>query len=93
MTETVTLRLEDLGCVGLLRVLRIITKDGPLNISLLSRRANMNHKSVDLHVRKLVEKGLVVEKRYSAIRMIKPSFTSFTIRFKRGIGVTLVLES
>ncbi len=41
--ETMNLQLEDLGSVGLLRVLETVTKHGPLNISLLGRKTGLNH--------------------------------------------------
>jgi len=87
--EAMTLQLEDFGSVGILKVLKIISKYGPLNISLLTRKADMNHTSVDRHVRRLSEMGLVYEKRYGQIRMIKPAFNSFNIQFKKGLDVKL----
>lgn len=83
------IKLEDLGSVGILRVLETVTKHGPLNISLLGRKTGLNHGSCSLHVKKLVEFGLVEEKKYGAIRMIKPAFTSFSVVFKRGLGVRM----
>jgi hypothetical protein len=41
--EAMTLQLEDLGSVGILRVLRIGAKYGPLNVSLFTRKSDMNH--------------------------------------------------
>ena len=84
-----TLNLTDLGSVGILRVLETVTKQGTINISHLSRKTGLNHTGVDNHVKKLVELGLVEEKRYGTIRMIKPAFHTFNIRFKRAIGVTM----
>ena len=85
-----TLGLTDLGSVGILRVLETVTKQGTINISHLSRKTGLNHTGVDSHVRKLVELGLLEEKRYGSIRMIKPSFDSLAVVFKKGIGVKLV---
>ena len=84
------LQLEDFGSIGLMRVLETVTKYGPLNISLLGRKTGLNHGSCDIHVKKLIELGLVEEERYNTIRMIKPAFDSFTIRFKRGIGPKMI---
>lgn len=89
MGEAMTLQLEDFGSIGILRVLRIVSKYGPLNISLLTRKADMNHSSVDKHVNSLSEMGLVYEKRYGQIRMIKPAFNLFNIQFKKGLDVKL----
>ncbi len=87
---TMTLDLTDLGSVGILRVLEMVTKQGTINSSHLSRKTGLNHTRVDSHVRKLVELGLLEEKRFGAIRMIKPSFDSLAVVFKKGIGVKLV---
>ena len=75
-----TLSLTDLGSVGIMKVLECVTKQGTINISHLSRKTGLNHTSVDSHVRKLVALGLVEEKRYGALRMIKPAFDSLTAR-------------
>ena len=87
---TMTLDLTDLGSVGIMRVLETVTKQGTINISHLSRKTGLNHTGVDHHVKKLVELGLVEEKRYGALRMIKPSFDSLTVVFKKGLGVRIV---
>lgn len=50
----------------------------------------MNYTSVDRHVRKLAELGLLEEKRCGAIRMIKPKFDSLAVAFKKGLGVRIV---
>ena len=87
------IRIEDLGSIGILRTLTTITHHGPINISHLSRKTGLNHTSVDRHVKTLTEKGLVTEKRYGAIRMIKPSFDTLTVTFKRGMNVKINLTS
>ena len=89
MGEAMTLQLEDFGSVGILKVLKIVSKYGPLNISLLARKADMNHSGVERHVTRLAEMGLLIEKRYGSIRMIKPAFNSFNIQFKKGLDVKL----
>ena len=88
-----TLNIEDLGSVGILRVLATVTKDGPLNISQLGRKTGLNHGSCDQHVRRLVDMGLVMEKRYGEMRMIRPAFDSLTVVFKKGMGVKAVLSA
>ncbi len=92
MLKVQTISLEDLGSIGILRVLNTVAQHGPLNISSLSRKTGLNHTGVDGHVKKLVEKGLLTENWYGKIRMIKPTFDSFSVVFKRGIGVKLVLS-
>ena len=83
--EAMTFDLDEFGVIGRLRVLKTVAKHGPLNITLLGRKTNMNHTSCDIHVKKLIEMGLIAETRYAAIRMIKPTFTTFSIDFKRGM--------
>ena len=84
-----TIRIEDLGSIGILRTLTAITHHGPINISHISRKTGLNYTSVDRHVKKLTHKGLVTEQRYGAIRMIKPAFDTFTVTFKRGMNVKI----
>ncbi|MGD2201610.1 MAG: ArsR family transcriptional regulator [Candidatus Bathyarchaeota archaeon] len=64
MGEAMDLQLEDFGSLGLLKVMEIITRHGPLNISTLMRRAGMNHSNVDRHVKNLVEMWLVTAENY-----------------------------
>ena len=87
--EVMTLDLDSFGSIGILRVLKTVTKYGPLNISLLGRKTNLNHASCDIHVKKLIEMGLVKETRYGTLRMIKPTFSSFSIEFKKGLDEKL----
>ena len=88
-----TIHLEDLGSVGMLRTLNTIAIHGPLNISLLARKTGMNHSNVDRHVKKLVKIGLIIENHYGSLRILKPAFSSFTIQFKKSLGVKLSIES
>ena len=88
-----TIQIEDLGSIGILRTLTTITRHGPINISHLSRKTGMNHTSVDRHVKKLAQKGLIIEKRYRTIRMIKPAFNTLTVTFTRGMNVKINISS
>jgi predicted transcriptional regulator len=88
-----TIHIEDLGSIGILRTLTTITHHGPINISHLSRKTGLNYTSVDRHVKKLTQKGLVTEQRYGAIRMIKLTFDTLTVTFKRGMNVKIDLSS
>ena len=90
--QSQTIDLEDLGSVGILRVLNTVASHGPINISHLSRKTGLNHTSADRHVKMLVEKGLLEEKRYGKIRMINPVFDSFAVVFKRGMEVKMILS-
>lgn len=86
-----TLKLEDFGSKGLLRILGTVYQHGPLNIGTLSRRTGMNHSNVDTHLKKLVEFGLVEERRYerTGMRMIAPSVQAVIIQLSRGNKVAI----
>ena len=85
-----TFDLTDLGSVKILRVLENVTKQGTINISHLLKGTGLNFTGMDSHVKRLVELGLVVEKRYGEIRMIKPLFDSLSVVLKKGLSVKLV---
>ena len=84
-----TIELESLGSIGILRILETVTKYGSINISHLSRKTGLNHTSCDIHVRKLAEIGLLEERRYGNLRMIKTTFDSLMVEFKKGFGVKI----
>jgi DNA-binding transcriptional ArsR family regulator len=88
--DSASIKLVDLGSVGIMKVLECVTKQGSINISSLSRKTGLNHTGVDRHVRKLVELGLVEERWYGNLRMIRPAFDSLTVVFKKGMGVRIV---
>jgi predicted transcriptional regulator len=85
--EAMTLSLTDLGSIGIMKVLETVTKQGSINISHLSRKTGLNHSSCDVHVKKLVSIGLLEE----SLRMIKPTFDSLAVVFKKGFGVRITL--
>jgi predicted transcriptional regulator len=90
--EAMTLNLSDLGSIGIMKVLETVTKQGSINISHLSRKTGLNHSSCDVHVKKLVSFGLFEERRYGNLRMIRPSFDSLVVVFKKGFGVRITLK-
>lgn len=90
--EAMTLQIEELGSGTRLRVLSLIAKHGSINISLLARKAGMNHTQLERHIEKLVGMGLVEEKRYGALRIIKASFSSFSVQFKKGLGIKMLIQ-
>ena len=49
----------------------------------------MNHTSIDRHVKKLIDRGVIYERRYGQIRMIKSTCSSLTIQFKKGMDVKI----
>ena len=83
---------ELLGSRGRIRVLRVIAESGELNISEVARRAGMNYTTVDRHLAKLRDMGLLREKRYGKIRIFEAVFNTVTVSFERGSGVTVNLE-
>jgi DNA-binding transcriptional ArsR family regulator len=78
-------RAEDmLGSKGRVRVLQVLSESGELNISEVSRRTGLNYTSVERHLMKLQELGLLKEKRYGKIRIFQTMFRSLTVRFEKG---------
>jgi len=85
---------EDLlGSRGRIRVLRVLAESGELNISEVTRRTGMNYTSVERHLKRLKEMGLLSEKRYGKIRIFEATFKTVTIRFERGRGVRVESET
>jgi len=83
-------KLEDLGSKGRLRILETIYQHGPINISAVGRRCEMNYENVDHHVKGLIEKGLVKQKRYDGgIQMLQPGAQCVSIMLKKGIGLKI----
>ena len=80
---------ELLGSRGRIRVLRVLTESGELNISEVVRRAGMNYTSVERHLEKLKGMGLLREKRYGKIRIFEAAFKSIAIRFEKDRGVRI----
>ena len=78
-------RIEEiLGSKGRVRVLQVLSESGELNISEVSRRTGLNYTSVERHLIKLKELGLLKEKRYGKIRIFQTLFRSIIIRFDKG---------
>ena len=78
---------ELLGSRGRIRVLRVLAESGELNISEVGRRTGMNYTSVERHLNRLREMGLLREKRYGKIRIFEALFNNVTVRFERNRGV------
>ena len=62
-------------------------------MGLLTRKTGMNHSNVDVHLKKLTELGLVEERRYGSIRMIRPGFQQLQIQLKRGLRTKITVTS
>ena len=85
---------EDLlGSRGRIRVLRVLAESGELNISEVTRRTGMNYTSVERHLKRLKEMGLLSEKRYGKIRIFEATFKTVVVRFERGRGVRVESEA
>lgn len=56
---------------GRVRVLRVLLSAGELNISELVKRARLNHTAVDIHVEALKQVGLLEEKHFGRVRILK----------------------
>jgi DNA-binding transcriptional ArsR family regulator len=80
---------ELLGSQGRIRVLKVLSESGELNISEVSRRSGLNYTSVERHLAKLAKLGLVKEKRYGKIRIFQTLFTALTVRFEKGGELTV----
>jgi DNA-binding transcriptional ArsR family regulator len=84
---------EILGSKGRVRVLNVLTESGELNISEVSRRTGLNYTSVNRHLKKLKNMGLLYEKRYGKIRIFETAFRNLSISFEPGKPATLkILE-
>jgi DNA-binding transcriptional ArsR family regulator len=88
--EAMTFDLTELGSEGILRVLDTITKNTSINITHLARKTKIQHSSCNYHVKKLIEMGLLEERRYGNIKMIRPTFNSLTIELKKGFGLKII---
>jgi DNA-binding transcriptional ArsR family regulator len=87
-------RIEEiLGSKGRVRVLQVLSESGELNISEVSRRTGLNYTSVERHLMKLQENGLLKEKRYGKIRIFQTLFRSIIIRFEKGRPTNLEIIS
>ncbi len=84
---------EILGSKGRIRVLKVLSESKELNISEIGRRTGLNYSSVDKHLEKLEELGLVREKRYGKIRIFEILFRNLDITFERDKGIKLSITS
>jgi len=84
---------EILGSKGRIRVLEVLNKSGELNISEVSRRTGLNYTSVERHLTKLEDMGLLREKRYGKIRIFEAVFKSLTVSFERGRPIKLDIQN
>ena len=62
---------EVLSSKGRVKILRILTEIGELNISEIARRAGLNYATTNRHLGVLEEQGLVRHKRFGRIRIFR----------------------
>jgi len=84
---------ELLGSRGRVRVLRVLAEGGELYLTEVGRRTGMNYSSVERHLTKLKEMGLVRERRYGKIRIFDAAFDRIAVIFERGRGVAVEREA
>lgn len=80
---------EILGSKGRIRVLKVLSESGELNISEVSRRTGLNYTSVERHLMKLKKMELLKEKRYGKIRIFETNFRRLSITFEQGRPVSI----
>lgn len=56
---------------GRVRILRILSEIGELNISELARRAGLNYATAKVHLQILEEAGLITHKSFGRIRIFR----------------------
>ena len=83
---------ELLGSKGMIKVLSVISEHGELNISAVSCRTGLNHRSVDKHLRNLMRLGLVQEKRYGSIRIFEARFRALRVILQGGCPITIEVQ-
>jgi len=62
---------EVLSSKGRVKMLKILLSVGELNISELARRAGLNHAAAALHINVLRQAGLIEEKQFGRIRILR----------------------
>jgi len=77
---------------AMIRLLGIIAEEEVISITHLAEKARLSHRSVTENVDKLVECGLVTEKRQGGLRLLQPSFQRLQLVFTRGEGLKMFLE-
>ena len=62
---------EILSSKGRVKILKILSEIGELNISEIARRAGLNYATTNRHLSVLEEQGLVRHKRFGRIRIFR----------------------
>jgi DNA-binding transcriptional ArsR family regulator len=70
--ERLGLEVEDiLSSRGRVKVLKVLMSAGELNVSEAVRRAGLNHSAASAHIDALKEAGLLEERRFGRIRILR----------------------
>lgn len=74
--------IEDiLSSRGRIKILKILSELEEINITQISKRAMLNYETTLSHLKKLIEMGIVIEKRFGKIRVFKINKENkFTLR-------------
>ncbi|MHA1321915.1 MAG: ArsR/SmtB family transcription factor [Candidatus Helarchaeota archaeon] len=65
---------------GRIKILKILAKEGELNISEIARRAHINHNSTRYHLNFLVKVNILQEKRFGRIRIYRFRMENIRVR-------------
>ena len=65
---------------GRIKILKILAKEGELNISEIARRAHINHNSTRYHLNFLVKANVIQEKKCGRIRIYRFRIENIRVR-------------
>lgn len=68
---------------GRFRIVRFLLKEGQANISRIVRETRLPHRLVKKHLKELMEKGLIVEKRHGRLKLYEIDLTDPRINATR----------
>ena len=54
-----------------MKILKMLARMGTLNISVIAKRLSLNYSSTNEHIQLLEREGILMERTYGRIRMIK----------------------
>ncbi len=70
--KRITLKLEEtLSSRGRIRVFKVLSEFGELNVSDIARKTGLNYTATNVHLKALESMGLVREKRFGKIRIYR----------------------
>jgi len=66
------IEIEDIiSSRGMIKILKILSKYEEMNITQISKKTMLNYETTLSHLKKLIEMGIVKEKRFGKIRIFK----------------------